>query len=204
MEIQIQELIDKIKKDGIRTATEEANMIKAEAEKEAKRILDSAKKDAEDIITRGKMDAERAEKAGIAALQQASRNLILSFKDEVQALLDRIVKEAVNNNYNDDVIKQALPQILTSWSAKGTDNLAVILPENELSRLQGFFNDRLANELKKGVELKSNRKLTSGFRISNKEGSVYYDFTSEAVANLLSGYLNTKLAGILKDSSKGN
>jgi len=204
MEIQIQELIDKIKKDGIKTATEDANKIKAEAEKEAKRILDSAKRDADDIINRGKTDAERSEKAGIAALQQASRNLILSFKDEVQALLDKIVKEAVNNNYNDDVIKQALPQILTSWSEKGTDNLAVILPENELSRLQGFFNDRLAGELQKGLELKSNRKLASGFRISNKEGSVFYDFTSEAVANLLSGYLNTKLAGILKDSSKGN
>ena len=204
MEIQIQELIDKIKKDGIKTATEEGNKIKAEAEKEAKRLLDSARKEADDIIMRGKQDAERSEKAGLAALQQASRNLVLSFKDEIQALLEKIVRESVNANYNDDVIKQALPGILTAWAAKGTDNLAVVLPENELSRLQGFFNDKLASELSKGVELKSNRKLTSGFRISSKDGSVYYDFTSEAVANLLSGFLNTKLAGILKDSSKGN
>jgi len=204
MEIQVQELIDKIKKDGIKAATEEANKIKAEAETEAKRLLDSARREADDIINRGRQDAERSEKAGLAALQQASRNLILSFKDEVQSLLERIVKEAVNKNYNDDVLTQALPGILTAWAAKGTDNLAVILPENELSRLHGFFNERLAAELSKGVELKSNRKLSSGFRISNKEGSVYYDFTSEAVANLLSGFLNTKLAGILKESSKGN
>jgi len=203
MEIQVQELIDKIRKDGIRAATEEANKIKAEAETEAKRLIDSAKKEADDIISRGKLDADRSEKAGLAALQQASRNLILSFKDEIQALLNKIVKDTVNNNYNDDVIKQALPELLSAWAAKGTDNLAVILPENELSRLQGFFNERLAAELSKGVELKSNRKLSSGFRISNREGSVYYDFTSEAVANLLSGFLNTKLAGILKESSKG-
>ena len=203
MEIQVQELIDKIRKDGIRAATEEANKIKAEAETEAKRLIDSAKKEADDIISRGKLDADRSEKAGLAALQQASRNLILSFKDEIQALLNKIVKDTVNNNYNDDVIKQALPELLSAWAAKGTDNLAVILPENDLSRLQGFFNERLAAELSKGVELKSNRKLSSGFRISNREGSVYYDFTSEAVANLLSGFLNTKLAGILKESSKG-
>jgi len=48
------------------------------------------------------------------------------------------------------------------------------------------------------VELKSNRKLASGFRISNKEGSVYYDFSSEAVAKQLSAYLNPKLAELLK------
>jgi len=204
MEIQVQELIDKIKRDGVKAATEEANKIKAEAETEARRILDSAKREADDIINRGRQDADRSEKAGLAALQQASRNLILSFKDEIQALLNKIVKETVNANYNDDVIRQALPQLLTAWAEKGTDNLAVILPENELSRLQGFFNERLAAELSRGVELKSNRKLSSGFRISNREGSVYYDFTSEAVADLLSGFLNTKLAGILKESSKGN
>jgi len=69
--------------------------------------------------------------------------------------------------------------------------------------MQNFFKDKLAGEFKKGVELKSNRKLTSGFRISNKEGSVYYDFSAEAVAGLFSTYLNPKLAEILKEASKG-
>jgi V/A-type H+-transporting ATPase subunit E len=198
MEIQVQELIDKIKKDGIKTATEEANKIKAEADTEARRIVETAKKEADDLLERAKKDAERSEKAGIAALEQASRNLILAFKDEIQALLNKIINDKVSGNYNDDVLKNTLPDLIKSWVDKGGVDLAVILPENELSRLQGFFNDRLRNELSKGVELKSNRKLTSGFRISNKEGSVYYDFSSEAVAKLLSAYLNPKLAELLK------
>jgi len=204
MEIQVQELIDKIKKDGIKIAAEEAGKIKAEAEAEARRIVDAAKKEADDLISRGKQDADRFEKAGIAALQQASRNLVLAFRDEIQALLNRIIANNVSGNYNDDVLKNALPELLKAWASKGGDNLAVILPEGELSRLQGFFNEKLSNELSKGVELKSNRKLTSGFRISNKEGSVYYDFSSEAVAELLAAYLNPKLAEILKESTKGN
>ena len=203
MEIQVQELIDKIKKDGIKAATEEANKIKAEAANEAQRILESAKKEADDIISRGKQDAERSEKAGIAALEQASRNLVLAFRDEIQALLDRIVKDNVSASYSEDVLKTALPELLKSWAAKGSDDLAVVLPEGDLSKLQGFFNDKLKNELNKGIELKSNRKLTSGFRISNKDGSAYYDFSSEAVAQLLSAYLNPKLAALLKDSVKG-
>jgi len=203
MEIQVQELIDKINKDGIKTATDESNRIKAAAEAEARRILESAKKEADGIISQSKMEAERAEKAGIASLHQASRNLILSFKDEIQALINKVINDNVAGNYSEDILKSVLPEILKNWAAKGTDNLALILSEGDLAKLQGFLNEKLKNELGKGIELKSNRKLSYGFHISNKEGSVYYDFSSEAVAGLLSSYLNPKLAGILKESSKG-
>jgi len=198
MEIQVQELIDRIKKDGVKAATEEANKIKAEANAEAQRIVDAAKREADNLVERAKQDAERSEKAGIAALEQASRNLILAFKDEIQALLNKVINDNIGGNYNDDVLKSALPELIKKWADKQGDDLSVILPESELSRLQGFFSEKLKSELSKGVELKSNRKLASGFRISNKEGSVYYDFSSEAVAKQLSAYLNPKLAELLK------
>jgi len=203
MEIQVQELIDKIKKDGIKAVSEEASKIRGEAQAEARRIVEAAKREADDIISRGKQDAVRSEKAGIAALEQASRNLVLAFKDEIQALLNKIIGERVSANYGEDALKAALPEILKKWAEKGTDDLSLILPESELSKLQNFFNEQLTSELSKGVELKSNRKLSSGFHISNREGSVYYDFSAEAVAGLLSAYLNPKLAEILKNTSKG-
>jgi len=203
MDIQVQELIDKIKKDGIATASQEAAQIKQNAESEARRIVDAAKKEAVEIISRGKQDAERAEKAGTAALEQASRNLILAFKDEIQALLDRLIGEHVSSHYDDSVLKAALPDLLKAWASKGKDDLSVLLPEGELSKLQAFFSEKLTGELWKGVELKSSRKLSSGFHISNKQGSIYYDFSAESVAGLLSSYLNPKLAEILKTSSKG-
>jgi V/A-type H+-transporting ATPase subunit E len=203
MEIQVQELIDKIKKDGVETASQEAAKIREEAQSEGHRIVALAKKEAEGIIERGTQDVERSFKAGTAALEQASRNLILAFKDEVQALLNRIVAEKVSANYNDDVIKAVLPDLLKKWVEKEDGSLSVILPENELQNIQNFFNEKLTGELYKGVELKSSRKFSSGFRISNKEGSVYYDFSAEAVAQMLSSYLNPKLAEIIKTSAKG-
>ncbi|MDR1837259.1 MAG: V-type ATP synthase subunit E [Treponema sp.] len=204
MEIQVQELIDKIKKDGISAASQEASRVKAEAEAEARRIIEDAKKEADEIIARGRQDAERSERAGVAALEQASRNLVLVFKDEVQALLDKIISEHVAASYDENVLKAVLPDLLKSWAGKGSGDLSVILPESELSKIQSFFSENLTRELWNGVELKSNRKLSSGFRISNKEGSVYYDFSAEAVTVLLSAYLNPKLAEIMKNTVKGN
>jgi len=204
MEIQVQELIDKIKKDGISAATTEANKIRTEAQTEARRLIESAKKEADEIISRGKQDAQKSEKAGVAALEQACRNLVLVFKDEIQSLLNKIVSEEITASYNEDVLKAALPDLLKTWAAKGSDNISVILPENQLASIQAFFSEKLTGELWKGIELKSNRKLATGFRISNKEGSVYYDYTSDAVVQLLCAYLNPKLAGLLKESVKGN
>src|SRR5215470_3077279 len=105
MEILVQELIDKIKKDGINAASEDASRIKENAEAEAQRIVDVARKEADNIIYRSKQDAERSEKAGIAALEQASRNLILEFRDEIHALLNRIINECVSARYDNDVLK---------------------------------------------------------------------------------------------------
>ena len=202
MDIQVQELIDKIKKDGIESASEEAARLKREAEAEARQIIEAAHKEAEAIIARGKQDAERSEKAGIAELEQASRNLVLAFKGEIQVLLDKLVNQQLGASYGDDTLKAALPDMLKAWAARGEDSLAVLLPEAQLAKLQGFFTEKLTAELKKGVELKPGRNLAAGFRIANKDCSAYYDFSADSVAELLSAYLNPRLAEILKTSAK--
>jgi V/A-type H+-transporting ATPase subunit E len=197
MEIQLQELIDKIKRDGIESASTEAAQLKAQAESEAKHIVEAARKEAEAVIAKAKADAERFEKAGIAAVGQASRNLVLAFKGEIQAVLDKIVKTELTASYSDDVLKTALPDIIKGW-AGSNESLALILNEAQLKKLEAYFNEKLGAELKQGLELKSDRKLGAGFKIANKDGSAYYDFSAESVAELLSAYLNPRLAEILR------
>ncbi|MDR3172289.1 MAG: V-type ATP synthase subunit E [Treponema sp.] len=202
MDIQLQELIEKIKKDGIESASGEASRLKSQAESEAQGIVEAARREAEAIIAKGNTDAERTVKAGVAALEQASRNLILAFKAEVETLLDKLVARELAASYNEDTLKTALPGILSAWASKGGDALDLILSEADLAKLQSYFDNKLAAEFKKGIELKSDRNLGAGFRIANKDGSAYYDFSAESVAEMLSAYLNPRLAGMLKDAVK--
>ena len=205
MEIQLQELIDKIKKDGIESASEEANKVRSEASAEAARIVAAARKEAEDIVSRGKADAERSEKAGRAALEQASRNLVLAFKGEIEVLLDKIVSNAVGAAYGEDTLKAILPELFKAWASKSeVSSLDLLLSESSLTKLKSWAAGALSAELKKGVELKSERNLGAGFRIANKDGSAYYDFSAESVAELLSAYLNPQLAELITSSAKGN
>jgi V/A-type H+-transporting ATPase subunit E len=139
----------------------------------------------------------------VAALEQASRNLVLAFKGEIQRLLDAVVLREVGAGYGEDALKSALPDLLKSWASKGGETLALVLPEAQLAKLEGFFAGKLNAELKAGLELKSDRNLGAGFRIANKDGSAYYDFSSDSVAELLSAYLNPRLGEILKNAVKG-
>ena len=203
MDIQLHELIEKIKKEGIESAQAGAVKLKSDAEAEAKKIIENAKREADSIIAAGKTDAERSEKAGIAAVEQASRNLVLAFKGEIQGLLDKITAEAVSSSYSADVIKGILPDLIKNWAAKNTDSLNVILSEGDLKKLDGDFKARLNSALRGGVELKAAKTLDGGFHIAEKDGSAFYDFSAEAVAKLLSAYLSPKLAEILKSAAKG-
>ncbi len=196
MDIRVQELLEKIKRDGVDTAEAEAAKIVADAEAKRAAIIATAEKDAKGIVARAEADAERAEAAGKAALAQASRDLILAFSGEMQNVLGSMVRSEVNASFDADTIKKVLPSILEAWAKDGRDDLSVLLPAKDLTALEAFFKDKLGSALKKGMELKPLKDAKAGFRIVEKGGAAYYDFSAQAVADMLGSYLNARLAAI--------
>jgi V/A-type H+-transporting ATPase subunit E len=200
MDIQLQELIEKIKKDGIETASKEAAAVKANAEAEAKRIVEAARKEAEGLISSGKEDAERSEKAGIAAVEQASRNLVLSFKEEIQSLLDRIVSRETTAAFNADTIKSVLPDVIKGLSLN--KSIDVIVNEKDAGAIDSWAKGAISAEISKGLVIKAG-KVGAGFKVAEKDGSAYFDFSAEAVTEAFTAYLNPRLGNALKSAAKG-
>jgi len=196
MDIRVQELLEKIKRDGVDTAEAEAAKIISDAEAKRAAIVAAAEKEAKAIVSRAEADAERAEAAGKAALAQASRDLILAFSGEVQKVLGGMVRSEIDASFDADTIKKALPSILEAWAKDGRDELSVLLPAKDLAALEAFFKDKLGAALKKGMELKPLKDAKAGFRIVEKGGAAYYDFSAQAVADMLGSYLNARLAAI--------
>ena len=203
MDIQLQEFIEKIKKDGIEQASGEAARIKADAEAEAKRIVEAARKEAASVTEKSKEDAERFEKAATAAIGQASRNLILSFKGEVEAFLNRIIVKNAQAVFDDGTLKALIPEVVKGLSSGG-ETVDVILNESQLKSLESWAGSALQAEMDKGLEIKAGKNLAAGFRVALKDGSAYYDFSAPAVAGALATYLNPRLAEIVKNEAKGN
>jgi V/A-type H+-transporting ATPase subunit E len=202
MDVQVQSLIDKIKKDGIVSAETQGAQIVAQAKKDAERILAEGEAKADNMLKNAKAEAERLERSSVDAIKQAGRNILLSFRDSMNAELAAIVNAETAKAYSPDLLKTLVPETVKAWAAKPDgEGIAVLLPAKQLDALESGLKAALKAELAKGLELKADSGLSAGFRIGSKDGAAYYDFSSEAVAALFSAYLNPKIAAVMKSAA---
>lgn len=203
MDIQLQELIDKIKKDGVASADNEAKKIIDEAEKKAQAIIEDAQKKADDSIKSAKAEIARLEKASEDAITQACRNMLLSFKDSLVGELDAFVKSECAKTYSKDLLKTLVPETVKAW-CKNADasELSVLLSEKDCKELEKEFKAALKDELAKGMEIKIDKSLDAGFRVGVNNGNAYYDYSAEAIADLFTEYLNPRVSAIMKNAVK--
>jgi len=203
MDVQLQELIDKIKKDGVASAETEAAKIIAESEKKAERIIEDAQAKASEIVKNAKVETERMEKASEEAIVQAGRNMLLSFKDSLVAELDGLIQAETAKAESKAVLEKLVPETVKAW-AKNTEagELSVLLSEKDLKDLEKSLTASLKAEISKGLEIKPDKTLTAGFRIGVNNGSAFYDYSAEALAEMFAAYLNPKVAALMKVAAK--
>lgn len=202
MDIQLQELVDKIKKDGVEAASAKAGEIQKEAEEKAAKILAGAKQEAETIRREAADAATRETKAAENAIRQTARNLLLSFREGIVAELDAVIKAGTGKAYDASVLQAALPDVVKAWAGGSGDGLSVLLPESQLAGLQAYFLSALKDRIAAGLVIAAGKDIPGGFRIAEKDGSAYYDFSAEAVADLFSAYLNPRVAELMKSAAK--
>jgi V/A-type H+/Na+-transporting ATPase subunit E len=202
MDSRVQEIIEKIKREAVDEAKAEAANLLAETENTRQEILAAAEKEARAIVEQARQQAKRTEDAGKAALQQAARTLIRAFRGEIEKLLAETVRSEVQAAYDEATLKRVLPLVLESWADKDSNDLTVLLPESELENLRAWASVHLNKKLTGGVELKPIKGSKAGFRIMEKDGTAYYDFSAEAVAEMLSAYLNQHMAGLVAEAAR--
>ncbi|HPX25969.1 MAG TPA: V-type ATP synthase subunit E, partial [Treponemataceae bacterium] len=185
MDIQLQELIDKIKSDGVASAENEAKRIISEAEEKAQHILSDAQKKADALMQTAKAENSRMEKASIDAIRQAGRNVLISFRDSIIAQLNAIIKKDTASALSAEVLKTLIPELLKKWLAsEDASSISVLLSAKDLESVQSSLAASLKAEIAKGLIIKTDETLADGFRIGIKNGEAYYDFSSESVASL--------------------
>ena len=203
MDVQLQELIDKIKKAGVDSADKKAAQIEAEAEKKAEEIIADAEKRAEDILKKAKAESQKFEMVSEEAIVQAGRNMLLSFRESLLAELNVIVQEKTEKSLSKDVLSKLIPDVVKAW-CKNTDasELSVLLSEKDLKALTSNFKTQLKAQISKGLEIKADKTLSAGFRIGVKNGAAFYDYSAESLAEMFAAYLNPKVAGLMKIAAK--
>lgn len=201
MEIQLQELIDQIKKDGVEAAETQAESILLSAKSEAEKIIADAKAQADKMVADAKAENAKTVKSGEDAIRQAGRNLLISFRESVTRELKAIVGENVNTVYSSDAFAKLIVNAVESWTGKPeAEDISVILNSGDLAKLEEAVLAELRNRMLGGVTLKANDNFDGGFRIAVNDGAVYYDFSAQAVTDMLSAYLSPRVTALLKEA----
>ncbi len=201
MEIQLQELIVQIKKDGVEAAEAQAQAILVSAKAEAEKIVADAQAQADKIIADAKTENAKTVKSGEDAIRQAGRNLLISFRESVARELKAIVGENVNAVYSSGDFAKLVINAVECWAGKPeAEDIAVILNSSDLAKLENALLAELKAKMLKGVTLKANDNFDGGFRIAVNNGAAYYDYSAEAVTDMLANYLSPRVTALLKEA----
>jgi V/A-type H+-transporting ATPase subunit E len=199
MDVQLKELIDKIKNDGVKSAEESAARIISDAEEQAAAIVDKAARDADSLRKTAKADAEKAVRSGREALRQAGRDLVLTVKGEIEKLFGRVLEAETAQSLDSELMKQVVAAAVKTLADEQPGDFDVLIPQKTMEGIEAGLMSALSEEMSKGLEIKPFKGLDAGFRISKKDGTAFFDFSEKEIAAMLGKYLNPKLSQLLMD-----
>jgi V/A-type H+-transporting ATPase subunit E len=200
---EIKSLIEKIQQDGIKAAEDKAREIEDQAKKEADLILKNARAEAERLFSEVKDNLAKMEQSQKALLAQAGRDLMLTLKKEINAMLEQLISKEIQGSITPEVMADILGQIIKEQAKLGKEDIIVTLKKDDLDKLEKNFLARLKEEAKKGIVLKPSEEVRAGFLISFDNAKSYFDFSDQALTEYIGTYLKPKLSELLKNSLKG-
>ncbi|MFQ5686828.1 MAG: hypothetical protein ACE5GV_09225 [Candidatus Scalindua sp.] len=200
----LNDLIQKIKSEGVEEAERKSEEIIKEAELTASKIIDKAREDAEAITREAEEGIEKKESISKIALEQAARDIILSIRTSLTEIFDFLIKREYRNVLSGKTLETVLIKLIEGWQKDemGELNIELLLSESDRNALLEGFLSKLNEEIKTGIELKAHPNIEGGFRVGIKGGHVYYDFTDEGIAEVLAEYLNPRFYNFMDSLKK--
>lgn len=139
----VQDLIDRIRDDGVKAAQSEADRIVREAERRASNLVAEARRDAEKLLEQAHAKIGSETEAAKQSLRLAARDTIKELSSNVRAAFERQVERLVTSKLEDEDL---LKQLIVSLAVKAGEALPQERP------VQIILGDRPANVLAKGDE----------------------------------------------------
>jgi V/A-type H+/Na+-transporting ATPase subunit E len=198
----IRDLIEKINQEGIKAAEEKAHNIEAAAQQRANEILAHTQRESEEMIAAAKDRICRDDEKAKILLDQAGRDLLLSLRKEINAMLGRIVIFEIQQALTPETLFKLLSDVVRNYSVDEISDISVLLNKEDLEILEKNFLYKLKEETKKKIILNPSAEISGGFTISFDSGKSCYDFTDKALAEYIGTYLKPKLNQILQEAIK--
>ena len=197
MDVKLEGLIEKIKKDGIEEANKASESIIHDAREKGELIKEEAKKEAAKIVDDARKEAQKIQANTESSLKQAARDLSLTLKNEITALFDKSLKKKISIQLDPEFLKELIVKLVDKFSPKEGIVLETLVSSKDKQKLQKLLLDALGDQAKEKIEIKVSKTIECGFRIGIKGESLYYDFTDESILESLKEFLNPAISSMI-------
>lgn len=195
MENKIQELTDKIYREGVEKGNEEAQRLIDEAQKKAQKLIADAQKEAEGIIANARKSADELTENTKSELKLFAGQVLNALKTEITNLLtNETVSDAVKGFIADkDFFNKFIVTLATQWSA----NEPIVISVKDAEFLKKYFASNAKNLLDKGVKIEEVNGAKALFSVSPADGSYKVNFGEEEFENYFKEFLRPQLVKML-------
>ena len=192
---KIQELTEKIFREGVEKGQAEAARIVEKAKAEAEQIIAEAKKKAVEIEAQAKKTATETENNTKNELKLYTAQSLSALKSEVANVLTATsVVKAVDTLVAD---KDFLCKFTVALASKWVENEPIVIESADAYMLKAYFAKEATAVLDKGVTIEKVNGRNALFTIQPEDGSYKVSFGKEEFEDYFKSFLRPQLVQML-------
>ena len=206
----VQNLVDRIRDQGILAANEKANKIVRDAEAKSAKMLADAKLEVEKLRETARLEIEADHAAALEALKLSARDAMLQLKAKVSSEFVVFVQRLVTSATRDEQFIKAIVLVLAGHVKEeliGDKDIQILISELILT---GKHNEELGERgkqtilslssemLREGVELIPSSDIQGGANVRLVKDKLEIDLSDKAIASLLYQRIMPRFQAILE------
>jgi V/A-type H+-transporting ATPase subunit E len=207
----VQDLISRIRDEGVESGKQEAGRLVSEAQLQATRLVEDARTEVEELRKKARAEIENEKNAALAALKLAARDTSLQLEADIVSAFEGYVKRLVSPALRDPELIQALVLVLAGHAVEKfvKDQEIRVFVSDVLFKEAGESSelDERAKQavlgitgeiLREGIELIPSSEVAGGARVQLVDENLEVNLTDETVHKVLLKHLLPRFRAILE------
>ena len=195
MENKIQELTDRIYREGVEKGNEEAKKLVEKAQDEANQIVENARKEADAIVAAARKSADELVDNTKSELKLFAGQALNALKSEIATVVtDKLVSADVKAFASN---KEYLQAFIVALSSKWSAEEPIVISTADAEGLKKYFAAKAKQLLDGSVKIEQVNGLKTLFTVSPADGSYKVSFGEEEFMSYFKDFLRPQLVEML-------
>ena len=211
--VGVQELLEKLRKQGVNSGRAEGEKLLSEARAKAEAIVADAQKEAENIVAKARKEADFTENSGRESLEMAARDTVLNLKSYLLENFSQKLRETVALELkNEGLLQKMIVEVAGRAGVSSEGSVDIILPANVIGvedlrehpeklktgTLMSFVVQQAREVLKDGVTFSVGSDVQSGITFCLKDKDIQVNMDENAVSDMLLRHLQPRFRALLE------